>query len=287
MLLLPPNELRATLTPGVFDKSNAPDVAIAHPTSIHQDTAAQGRRGFLRLAAAAAGMGLFAPLAAQAGPLVFNMGLKDEGVHIRKRDEPAEPEVQTAPAVQEAAREEGTQLVINGRQQQEQQAMKSLALGEIPRDFWERPRELHLQRQGTSERVRIAYWKDGKIVPDGYWAICRVLRDVRANMMTYMDPAMLDILRGIVGYYEAWNWQYPIIITSGYRTAGTNNGLAAEGAAKNSMHLYGRATDLYMQRIPVEHLAALGKHFQRGGVGFYPGRGFVHLDTGKLRSWRG
>ena len=201
---------------------------------------------------------------------------------------PARQAVEQAPAPATAtpASDAGPQLVINGAEQKSQEALHELALGEIPRDFWQRPRELHLQRQGTNELLRAVYWKDGKLLPEGYWAACNLLRDVRANMMTYMDPAILDILRGIVGYYEAWNWKYPIIITSGYRTPQTNNKLG-EGAAKNSMHLYGRATDLYMQRIPVAHLAQLGMHFQRGGVGFYPQRGFVHLDTGRIRSWRG
>lgn len=166
-------------------------------------------------------------------------------------------------------------------------AQPKLALGQIPSDFWERPRELHLQRQTTKERKRIVYWKDGKLDQQGYWEACNMLRDVSAGMMTYMDPIVLDILRGILGYYEAWNWNSPIIITSGYRTSGTNGKLKAEGAAKNSMHLYGKAVDLYMQKIPVAHLAQLGMHFQRGGVGFYPQRGFVHLDSGRLRSWKG
>ena len=154
-----------------------------------------------------------------------------------------------------------------------------------PQEFWERPRELWLRRHKLKEEIRIVYWKDGQLVPEGYWQACALLRDVRANRMTTMDPTVLDVLRGIQGYYEQWDWKHPIVITSGYRTSQTNGGL--EGAAKNSMHLYGKAVDLYVPGIPIDHIRRLGLYLQQGGVGYYPDRGFAHLDTGKLRSWRG
>lgn len=160
---------------------------------------------------------------------------------------------------------------------------QGLALRDIQQDFWARPRELVLRRQETGEAIRAVYWKDGAIVADGYWRICALLRDVRQNIMTTMDPALLDVLRGILGYYEQWGWNQPLVVLSGYRTLKTNNLL--EGAARNSMHLYGRATDVYMPGIPPAHLARLGLYFQQGGVGFYPANGFVHLDTGRVRSW--
>lgn len=155
----------------------------------------------------------------------------------------------------------------------------------MPTDFWERPRELWLRRHGTKEEVRLTYWRDGALVADGYWQACAVLRDRKANRMTAIDPAVLDVLRGIHGYYEAWRWKHPIVITSGYRTGATNS--STEGAAKNSMHLFGKAVDLYVPGIPVDHIRRLGLYLQQGGVGYYPDNGFTHLDTGKIRTWRG
>lgn len=159
--------------------------------------------------------------------------------------------------------------------------------GTIPSDFWQRPRELWLRRHRTNEEIRVVYWEDGKLLSEGYWRVCALLRDQTANVMTTMDPTLLDVLRGIHGYYEAWEWRQPIVITSGYRTAKTNAALSKEGAAKNSMHLYGKAVDLFVPGIPPEHIATLGRYLKQGGVGFYPSRGFTHLDTGKLRAWRG
>lgn len=160
---------------------------------------------------------------------------------------------------------------------------QGLKLETIEQSFWDCPRELWLYRQDTRESVRATYWANGQLNADGYWKICALLRDIHQNVMTTMDPALLDVLRGILGYYEQWHWPYPLVVTSGFRTERTNNN--TEGAARNSMHRYGRATDVYMPGIPVKDLGRLGMYFQRGGVGFYPDNGFIHLDTGSVRTW--
>ncbi|MCC5610579.1 DUF882 domain-containing protein [Nostoc sp. CHAB 5834] len=165
--------------------------------------------------------------------------------------------------------------------------VQNLRLGEIPADFWSRPRELRLKRHRMRDEISVVYWKDGSLVAEGYWQACALLRDTKANVMTSMDPTVLDILRGISGFYEAWRWPHAPVITSGFRTLRTNNGLGSEGAAKNSMHLYGKAVDVFIPGVPARDVSALGYQLKQGGVGFYPSKGFTHLDTGKLRLWRG
>lgn len=160
-------------------------------------------------------------------------------------------------------------------------------LGHIAADFWARPRELWLYRNETREQLRATYFADGRIRPEEYWKLCALLRDVRANVMTAIDPALLDVLRGITGYYEAWQWRYPLVVNSGFRTEATNRALAREGAARNSLHLSGRAADVWVPGVSVRDVGTLGLHLRQGGVGFYADKGFVHLDTGRLRSWRG
>jgi len=158
---------------------------------------------------------------------------------------------------------------------------------EIGEDFWFRPRELWLKSQKTGESLKLAYWVDGKIIPDNYWRICALLRDVRENLMAAMDPLLLDLLRGVTGYYQAWNWPHPIIVTSGFRTIKTNNKLSSEGAHKNSMHLYGKAADITIPGISPSHIGTLVSNLQKGGVGIYPDRNFVHIDsnTDKIKTW--
>jgi hypothetical protein len=45
--------------------------------------------------------------------------------------------------------------------------------------------------------------------------------------------------------------------------------------------------DLYVQGVPVEYLKKLVLYLQGGGVGVYPSAGFINVDDGKLRTWRG
>lgn len=141
----------------------------------------------------------------------------------------------------------------------------------------------------SSEQTRVVYWADGQLQAEGYWKLCALLRDRHANVMTAVDPVLLDVLRGVFGFYQAWEYQKPIVATSAYRTLKTNERLrkGREKAALNSMHLYGKACDLFIEGVRPQDIANLGRHLQQGGVGYYPSRGFTHLDTGRLRTWRG
>lgn len=260
--LHPPLDLRSHLDDHVFQRAHLrglPPLASADARPLQGPS----RRHFLQ--------------AASAGLLAFSAGSQAAGssqlIFSPEDDRPPAGAQEMAPG----AAGQAPQLV-----QQE-----TLRLGEIPQDFWYRPRELWLRRQGTRDEIRIVYWKDGRLIPEGYWQACALLRDVRANVMTTMDPTVLDILRGIIGFYQAWQWPHPVVVTSGFRTLKTNAALEGEGAAKNSMHLYGKASDLYIPGIPSRDVGALAAHLRQGGVGFYPSKGFTHLDTGRLRIWRG
>lgn len=162
------------------------------------------------------------------------------------------------------------------------QAVPLRALGN---DFWSMPRWIWIQRRETNEEVKICYFADGKIQQGGYVQACRILRDVKANQAVQMDPVLLDILCGIQGWVRAYGANIPLIANSGYRTSHTNAN--TEGAVKNSMHLYGAAADIWMPGIPAESIAKLGVYLNGGGVGFYPSRNFVHVDRGRLRTWKG
>lgn len=151
--------------------------------------------------------------------------------------------------------------------------------------FWDYPRSLWMKRQATGEERRVVYWANGQYLIDGYREACHLLRDVRANQTVSMDPVLLDILRGIQGWFEISGIQRPIVLNSGYRSPKTNN--ATEGAARTSQHVAGKAADIWIPDIPTDYLAKLAAYLRGGGVGFYPSKGFIHIDSGKLRSWRG
>lgn len=163
-------------------------------------------------------------------------------------------------------------------------AMSAPGIG-LCQSFWDYPRTLWLKRPASGEEGRFVYWMNGEYQRDGYRDVCYLLRDVKANQTVAMDPVLLDILRGIQGWFEAAGIQRPIVLNSGYRSVRTNN--ATEGAARTSQHVAGKAADIWIPDVPADYLARLATYLQGGGVGFYPSKEFIHVDSGRLRSWRG
>lgn len=162
-----------------------------------------------------------------------------------------------------------------------------LALAGVDTHFWHRPRELYLYNANTKEYARFIYFKDGQYIPQGIKTACYLLRDHHVNKSVFMDYRLLDLLRAVYGYFQINQIITPLVIHSGFRTVETNNKLSKEGAAKNSMHLYGKAVDFHVPNISLKVLESLGKYYQQGGVGFYPNKNFLHLDTGRVRYWKG
>lgn len=164
--------------------------------------------------------------------------------------------------------------------------MASMALpafGQVG-DFWSLPRELWLYRPESNEQVRAVYWADGKLVPEGYNAICMLLRDIQRNQAVQFDLVTLDIARGVYGWLQGFGIARPIIINSGYRHPLTN---AKEGGKQNSFHIKAQALDIRVEGVSTASLTQFGKYLSAGGVGYYPGKNFTHLDRGRIRYWRG
>ena len=152
-------------------------------------------------------------------------------------------------------------------------------------DFWSLPRSVWLYRPTTREQVREVYFADGMIVWSGYMRLCELMRDTHVNSAVQMSPVLLDILCGVQGWLSAHGIQRPLFTNSGYRTARTNANI--EGAARNSLHMEGRAWDGRVPGVSTESLARFGLYLSGGGVGFYQTMDFVHLDDGRMRFWRG
>ncbi|HHN0573881.1 TPA: YcbK family protein [Pseudomonas aeruginosa] len=149
-----------------------------------------------------------------------------------------------------------------------------------------RERVLRLSRPDSKERLNFCYWRpstgwDAR----GYMAACHLLRDVKFSQQRQIDPHLLDVLFIMQVWLQAYGQPSDIQILSGYRTPEHNGRL--EGAAKNSLHMQGRAADIHIPGMSTQVLANMGKMIAVGGVGLYPSRGFIHVDTGSLRSWIG
>lgn len=145
-------------------------------------------------------------------------------------------------------------------------------------------RSLSFLHTHTGEHLEVDYFQDGKYQPDGLAQVNNLLRDFRTNEVHQIDPALLDTLFDLQTLAQA-DTVFEVI--SGYRSPTTNAMLrrTTEGVAQHSMHLEGRAIDVRLQQFPTATLARLARSLGRGGVGFYPASDFVHVDTGRVRSW--
>ena len=136
----------------------------------------------------------------------------------------------------------------------------------------------------TGERLEVEYFAAGSYLPDALDAVNRVLRDFRTGDAGTMDPALLDLLHAL---RERTGSRRPYEIISGYRSPATNRMLheRSSGVAAKSLHMSGQAIDIRVADVPLARLRDAALSLQRGGVGFYPGSDFVHVDTGRVRAW--
>ena len=156
------------------------------------------------------------------------------------------------------------------------------AYGQFTRPIQKR---LWLIRKNTGEEGHFAYWENGNYLTAGYKTACHLLRDTAENSVIPINTVLLEILHALQNWLASAGIERPIVINSGYRTRKTNNSI--EGAARSSMHLSGKAADISIPDIPTDYLAQLATLMRAGGVGFYPSKGFVHVDCGSIRNWQG
>lgn len=158
---------------------------------------------------------------------------------------------------------------------------------EAPRranDFWLRPRRLNLVH-ARGDRIDVVYWSDGQIIVPAWEEVSWFMRDRVEDKAVYMHPVLLDILYGFGGWLDYFGIKDPTVLNSGYRTYGRNAKI--EGAAQDGEHPKGGAGDIRHPLVSASQMAKFGAWLGGGGVGWYPQKNFVHVDRGRLRTWRG
>jgi uncharacterized protein YcbK (DUF882 family) len=139
----------------------------------------------------------------------------------------------------------------------------------------------------TGERLKAAYCCGGTYQPEALDKINFILRDFRANEVKPIDPRLLDLLHELGGSLET---DVPFHVISGYRSPHTNamlraRGGANTGVASGSLHTVGKAIDIRLPGVKLDHLRSAARSQKLGGVGYYPASNFVHVDTGRVRFW--
>ena len=145
-------------------------------------------------------------------------------------------------------------------------------------------RSLHLYNTHTGESLKTVYWGEGSYQTKSIAQISRFLRDHRNGAIHPIDPKLLDLMVSVQHKVGA---KGAVHIISGYRSPATNALLASysDGVASHSLHMEGRAVDIRLPGHPIRHVGRAALSLKAGGVGVYPGSDFVHIDTGRVRTW--
>lgn len=145
-------------------------------------------------------------------------------------------------------------------------------------------RQLSFYHTHTGKQLSVTYYRDGDYQAAALEQLNGFLSDWRNGKGREIDPELLDILweiqqvTGSRGTYE---------VISAYRSPETNAMLRSRssGVARNSQHLNGKAIDVRLRGLNTQILRDTALQLRRGGVGYYAKSDFVHVDTGRVRSW--
>lgn len=152
-------------------------------------------------------------------------------------------------------------------------------LGAAPRQ-----RRLHLVNLHTGDAADVVYWRNGHWRESALQRVDWVMRDHRADVAHAMDRGLLDLIHRLQVEFGS---HQPFGLISGYRSPATNAMLRRNGGgvARRSLHLQARAADLRLAGRTTAELRDAALALRAGGVGYYPRSDFVHVDTGRVRSW--
>lgn len=146
-------------------------------------------------------------------------------------------------------------------------------------------RSLAMHHTHTGERVDLLYAVRNEYVPAALGTLNHFLRDHYTGDVGTIDPQLFDLLYKLQAELGT---REPFHIISGYRCPATNGMLKTTrggGVAKRSLHMDGKAIDIRLPNVPTARLRDAALSLRAGGVGYYPREQFVHVDTGRVRSW--
>jgi uncharacterized protein YcbK (DUF882 family) len=141
-------------------------------------------------------------------------------------------------------------------------------------------RRLTMVNAHTGEHFDETYVSGGSYVQSAVDAFARFARDFRRNEVMPIDPRSMDIV------WQVWKKigvGSPMTLLSGYRSPTTNASLP--GTAKQSLHMRGKALDITHSGSSVRAIYAAAMSLRGGGVGKYTANNFVHIDSGRVRTW--
>jgi uncharacterized protein YcbK (DUF882 family) len=125
-------------------------------------------------------------------------------------------------------------------------------------------RALHLD-----EELQLTPFRpDGTPDPVAFEALRDLFRCRHTDHRQDLDPALVDLLVRLSERFDGAS----IGLVSGHRSAGVPD------TRPTSRHVSGRAADIKIRGVGLRRLQRAARELGAGGVGLYPGDGFVHVD---------
>lgn len=164
-------------------------------------------------------------------------------------------------------------------------ALAAAAAPVLAKKAADRPRVLSLHHMHTDERISVTYRIGDRYQRAGLAKLNHFLRDFRTGEVVPIDPQLFDILHDVQCHLGDSGARYEVL--SAYRSPHTNAMLrrTSRGVARNSLHMCGQAMDIRFPDCSTRKIRDAAVNVARGGVGYYRSADFVHVDTGKVRSW--
>lgn len=139
---------------------------------------------------------------------------------------------------------------------------------------------LTLVRQDTGEKITARYRvKDGSYDAEELKRIDHIMRCSLTGVEVPTAIKLVELLDAVEDKFG----RRGLTLLSGYRTLKLNRRLP--GAAEHSLHMMGWAADIKVPGYSSTKVKNLGRRLGAGGVGYYPNKGFTHLDVGRSRYW--
>jgi uncharacterized protein YcbK (DUF882 family) len=135
----------------------------------------------------------------------------------------------------------------------------------------------------TGHGVSVYRRPDGEYDAEALSALNDVLRCHATGRVIEMDVRVLEF----VALVNQGLGNRVVHVISGYRSPEYNAWLVRQGrgVARDSLHLSGRAIDIRIPGVALDHVRRVALGLRMGGVGYYPDSDFVHLDSGRVRAW--
>ena len=139
---------------------------------------------------------------------------------------------------------------------------------------------LTLTRHDNGEKITARYRRaDGTYDGTELKMLDRAMRCSLTGRTVQMSVKLIEALDAIEDKFG----RKGLVLLSGYRTPKNNH--RTPGAARESLHMLGWAADIRIPGYSSAKVKTYARKLGAGGVGYYPYKGFTHLDVGDKRYW--